>query len=207
MLDARSVAWVVGQLERYSLSKTDKDVVGGLRYLPRPSYGRRENSTRVGPGEGVDAGAQRLGSAARSSPRSSPIRDALPGLGAAAGPGRGPVPSSGSVAAFLKATHVARHGSASRSRPLMLVLDPALSTPRWGSFNTVAREGSDAGHTAGRLKRAAPTGRDPGRASGSGMSYFTAEDIGHFISASGVEPPMQGLVTAYTILARVTRYS
>ena len=27
-LDARSVAWVVGQLERYSLSKTDKDVVG-----------------------------------------------------------------------------------------------------------------------------------------------------------------------------------
>ncbi len=28
MLDARSVAWVVGQLERYSLSKTDKDVVG-----------------------------------------------------------------------------------------------------------------------------------------------------------------------------------
>ena len=28
VLDARSVAWVVGQLERYSLSKTDKDVVG-----------------------------------------------------------------------------------------------------------------------------------------------------------------------------------
>ena len=28
MLDARSVAWVVGQLERYSLAKTDKDVVG-----------------------------------------------------------------------------------------------------------------------------------------------------------------------------------
>ena len=27
-LDANSVAWVVGQLERYSLSKTDKDVVG-----------------------------------------------------------------------------------------------------------------------------------------------------------------------------------
>ena len=27
-LDARSVTWVVGQLERYSLSKTDKDVVG-----------------------------------------------------------------------------------------------------------------------------------------------------------------------------------
>ena len=27
-LDARSVAWVVGQLERYSLSRTDKDVVG-----------------------------------------------------------------------------------------------------------------------------------------------------------------------------------
>ena len=27
-LDAKSVAWVVGQLERYSLSKTDKDVVG-----------------------------------------------------------------------------------------------------------------------------------------------------------------------------------
>ena len=28
VLDSRSVAWVVGQLERYSLSKTDKDVVG-----------------------------------------------------------------------------------------------------------------------------------------------------------------------------------